>query len=331
MVIKQIYFDEDTGKLMLSDGDNHHYLCNIYGDKLTEFIPNVSGCLTREERGLHLVNMDRYKLSNKAYLPNIKCFEGYAPFPRPRVTPLGNCEEFDKQKHNKEKLIALLKLNFKCPKVLELFESKTNDGYEHYTAPLAQDSTKDDRLRLIKIIDDYFEEYRRKNKYKLNMMPKDVTVKALKRFRKLLIDNIDINIIHGRPIASPGKYIKKKYEEVSKQMRSPKQLKPFSKDQMETIISEAKTKPADELSILSRETENDFKYAINNMMKVKGNEFFKSSLDSEKKYLKGFQPAVRKEEGIIQKNLRRRLKTNGELYMQDYELFKKGSFVFIFS
>src|SRR5690348_9224895 len=113
MVIKQIYFDEDSGKLMLSDDDNNHYLCNIYGNKLTEFTPGKSGCLSREERGLHLINMERYKLSTKTYLPTIKHFDGYTHFPRPRVAPFGNCEDFDKQTHNKEKLIALLKQNFK--------------------------------------------------------------------------------------------------------------------------------------------------------------------------------------------------------------------------
>jgi hypothetical protein len=324
MVFKQIYFDEDTGRLMLSDSDNNHYLCNIYGDKLTEFLPNVSGIMSREGRGLHLVNMDQYKLSEKAYLPTIRFFEGYAHFPRPRISPLGNSTEFDKQKQNKEKLINLLKSNFKCEKVLELFNAKTDMGYQHYTAPLAKDHSINDRLRLIKIIDDYFEEYRQKNKYKLNLMAKDATIKALKRFRKLLIDNIDINVIHGRTLASPGKYIKKKYEQISKSMKNPKPLKPFTKTEMETIIGE--TRPADELSILSRETENDFKYARANITQVKTNEFIQKNLENEKKLLKGFQPEVKKEEGIIQKNMRRQLKTNGELYLQDMALFKRGNF-----
>jgi hypothetical protein len=332
MVIKQIYFDEDTGKLMLSDDNNNHFMCNIYGDKLTEFIPGVSCILTQKERGNRFVNPDRYKLSEKAYLPGIRFFEGYTHFPRPKVAPLGNCEDYDKQKKNKEKLIDLLKSNFKCKEVQDIFNVKTDTGYPHFTAPLAKDESKSDRFRLIKIIDEYFDEYRRKNKYQLNLMPKDATVRALKRFRKLLIDNIDMNVIHGRTLNTPGNFIKRKYEAISKEMRHPKSLKPISKEAMEAIIGEKAKVPQDELSILSRETENDFKYARDNISQVKSAEFIKHALDSEKKYISGFQPVIRKEEGIIQKNLKRKFKTNGEFYNADMALFKKGIFVFkIFS
>ena len=42
-VFKQIYFDEISGNLMILDTTDNYYQCNIYGEKKSEFLPNVTG------------------------------------------------------------------------------------------------------------------------------------------------------------------------------------------------------------------------------------------------------------------------------------------------
>jgi hypothetical protein len=313
-IIKQIYFDEDNGRLMLSDSDNNHYLCNIYGDKLTEFIHGVSGIVSQKERGLSLI--DKYNISRKQYLPSIRFFEGYTHFPRPKVPPFDNIKN-----DNKAKIIRLLKEKFKCEKVLELFNVKTNIGLPYLSGKLVNDESKKNRHRLIKIIDDYFEKYRVINKYKLNLMPKDPVIKALRRFKKLLLENIDINIIHCRTLNQPSDYVKKKYKEISNILNKKKKK---NEKQIDYNTCLTKESIKDEMSFLSHESVNNKLYEQENIILVKDNNFFKKSLENEKKYLEGFKPPIRKKEGVVHHFEKPKYKTNGELYLEDLELFKKG-------
>ncbi len=47
---KQIWFEENSGDLKLFRNDNINYKCNLYGDKLSEFLPNVSGVIGFKDR-----------------------------------------------------------------------------------------------------------------------------------------------------------------------------------------------------------------------------------------------------------------------------------------
>jgi hypothetical protein len=51
--IKQINFDQQSGKLMLYDSNNNHYECNVYGDHLHQFLPNISGIASSKERKIN--------------------------------------------------------------------------------------------------------------------------------------------------------------------------------------------------------------------------------------------------------------------------------------
>jgi hypothetical protein len=315
MVIKQIYFDENTGRLMLSDNDNNHYLCNLYGDKLTEFLPGVSGIASQRERGISVKS--KFEISNKQYLPCIRFFEGYSHFPRPKVPPFENLKA-----NNKQKLINTLVKNFKCDKVLELFNVKTNIGLNYLTAQLVKDESKINRIGLIRLIDNYFEEYQQVNKNRLNLMAKDPIIKSLKRFKKLLNENIEINVIHGRELNQPSDYIKRKYYEVKNKLKCRKKHSISDKSKPYNILTSESVK--DDMSFLSQESDNHNRCEENNILNVKDNMFFKKSIETEKKYIEGFKIPVKKEEGIIHKAVKTQFKTNGQLYLQDLELFKRG-------
>ena len=155
-------------------------------------------------------------------------------------------------------------------------------------------------------------------------MPKDPEVKALKKFKKLLLENIDMYVIHGRKLNPANEIVKKRYNSVKKEIRK-------IKDDNISLNNVEKVKEPyiDDMSFISKESENDKKYERLNILKVKNNQFFKNCSATEKLYIDGFKPTIKKEEGIIQKGLRRQFKTNGEFYLQDMELFKKGKILFI--
>lgn len=48
--IKQIYFEENSGKIFLFDNHNNTYECNIYGDKCVKFLPGITGFANFSER-----------------------------------------------------------------------------------------------------------------------------------------------------------------------------------------------------------------------------------------------------------------------------------------
>ena len=61
---KLIWFDEVSGDLFLFDETNNPFKCNIYGDKLPTFLPDISGSSSFKERKEFMV-MFIYKSKNK--------------------------------------------------------------------------------------------------------------------------------------------------------------------------------------------------------------------------------------------------------------------------
>ena len=50
MTQKLIWFDEVKGDLILNDGNNRQFKCNIFGDKIPQFLPEISGTASFKER-----------------------------------------------------------------------------------------------------------------------------------------------------------------------------------------------------------------------------------------------------------------------------------------
>jgi len=48
--LREIYFDERTGKIKIHDSENNDYECNLYGEKVCQFLPNVTGFAGFKER-----------------------------------------------------------------------------------------------------------------------------------------------------------------------------------------------------------------------------------------------------------------------------------------
>lgn len=71
LFIKEIYFDDVSGKIIIHDSDNNDYECNLYGEKVTKFLPNVTGFVGIHERK-ELKHFDKpitFDKSNQIYHP----------------------------------------------------------------------------------------------------------------------------------------------------------------------------------------------------------------------------------------------------------------------
>jgi hypothetical protein len=166
---------------------------------------------------MNLIDESKYKkIDEKCYYPTLGKFEGYTSFPQPISSPFFNCKDTGSTEKNKLKLIETLNKNFKCEKVLEIFNKKVNQGISYFTSPLgsnadSESNSKKDKIRLLKIIDDYFEEYRLKNKYKLNSNYKVYNID-----NKDIEETIKVDAVVTEPYFGP--FFKKipKYEEVLK-------------------------------------------------------------------------------------------------------------------
>ena len=218
-IIKNICYIPDTGRLILSDSENNHYLCDIYGNKNPEFVPYISGCISGSSRKkllpLSLSIPQTTKNKNYTdYFPITRKFEGYSQFPRPLVPPFSNVPAHEiKSLGKKQELIEQLQKYFSIDKTKFLFSlPNDNKALEYLTCDLNQfDSVKGDTEILLKLIDNTFEEYRKIYKYKLNILHKNPVVKALTQFKNVISLNKEMKIINGRVLSRPGIDIQEKF------------------------------------------------------------------------------------------------------------------------
>ena len=49
-IIKQIYLDENSNRIFIFDNQNNSYECNLYGDKLPKYLPEITGRANFQKR-----------------------------------------------------------------------------------------------------------------------------------------------------------------------------------------------------------------------------------------------------------------------------------------
>ena len=106
-----------------------------------------------------------------------------------------------------------MKGTLKIEKNIAQFDKKPNAGLNYYTSSLTfSDNTSKEKI--IKSIDNYILKFIEKNKYKLDLVQKDPKIKALKRFKKILLSNDGDSMINGRVIPKPNEKTMKKINEI---------------------------------------------------------------------------------------------------------------------
>jgi len=402
MVIKQITFNELTGKLILSDDMDNHYYCDIYGNQIKKFLPGITGrsnnCTKRKE----LLTIDEVEYNSRnnfatadfqnktrflPYLPITNKFEGYSKFPQPLSPPFFNLGKNEISQDNRKQLIKTLKKHFSNKKVHSQFEllenNLDNDHLSYMMVPINFDRREEDKECLIRLIDEHFDNFRKENRFKAAQIFKDPMMKALKRFRHLLVENKNLSIEKKMGLNKANEKIYDKYKIIRALNKMTAKQKENFKNNLDSKKEKEKSIPdmnseyinqglnesklfknthvdfhkipdinysqkfsyqidhsqdipidnsANDLSHLSKNSQDDKNLQKENMLaynlykpeNLKTKEFLKKSLEIEKKFKDGFKEAPIKKEGIIQKNLKTRFKTESEYYADNINILKKG-------
>ena len=220
-IIKNICYNQDNGRLILSDSENNHYLCDIYGNEKTKFLPNITGYASFHSRNNIILKNNNFRTNNSEikknnfidYFPIIYKFKGYSKFPRPIVPPFSNITKIDFSEKKQNKLIEILKKYYSNNKVKEYFKKNDkNNNLDYLTCDLNTfDLKKNDGIKLMKIVIETINYYKKKNETFVNNDEIHI-INALKHFKKILEENKDMRIINGNKIKNPSNDIKEKYD-----------------------------------------------------------------------------------------------------------------------
>ena len=307
-----------SGKLIVSDSQNKHSTCDIYGNPLPQFKNDITGLTSRK-----LNKNDKFFISNdtpndRYYLPTIKKFEGYSHFPSPLSPPFNNRTSYIKHDPKlKEKASALYRSHEKNRAMFQIPPNE-NKSLSYLTSSLNLDVLSlPDKQEMNRLIEQYFKERRDENKYKLNVLDKDPQMKAVKRFRKWMMDNLGDKQINGRRLNSPSKKLKQEYVTVNKCILK-KSLEKASKN-LEYFLTKESAYQQEEISFLSTLTDNECSIPV-----VRSADYFQSKFYKEKKFVGGFLEEVEKEQPIHRNAVKNIFKTNGQFYDRDMASLQKG-------
>ena len=195
MIIKQIKFDDDTGKLFLITNNNEEYRCNIYGEPLIG-----SG---RKRNQDNLTNNIR---PHSAYLPLGNKVKGTFQFPRPQVSALFNLDS-NVKKETKNKVENELKRHLTTKQNESVFDKK-EEFLCTFNRPLSSNIKrhKNDIDKIIVLIDNTIKVYST-DYFK---SAKSSICNALKKFKQILRENLK----EKKNQTEPNEEIKKLYKAI---------------------------------------------------------------------------------------------------------------------
>ena len=166
-IIKQICYNPDNSRLILSSSDNTHYLCDIYGNRKLKFLRGISGTSSTKERkklaplsiNVSYSSIPKLKFYSD-YFPINRKFEGYSFFPRPIAPPFVNIPSFDLNNLCKRELVNQLQKYFSSDDAKVFLNNKgENIGLSFFTCDLNQfDSAKEDSKKFVLEKEDTMEE-----------------------------------------------------------------------------------------------------------------------------------------------------------------------------
>ena len=217
LLYKKLYRDDDTGKLILTDSNNHKYETDIFGRKITLFLPHISGVKSGYERAQLKYNSTSPSYENGIihlkksmnYLPTVNRFDGYNYYRAPISAPFTNTPQHEINQKTKMKILSQIKKYYKDENTKLKTDNKPKFGLSYLTKDLNEyDIREEDLKNILKLIDENMEEIKQKYKIKLNVMHKDPIYISLNQFKKRILSFKKNEVKFDAPPES----IKKKYE-----------------------------------------------------------------------------------------------------------------------
>ena len=202
---KYLYRDFDSGKVIITDNNNNKFQTDIFGRRLKNFLPDISGMLSGKNRLLSLkmlnskslndmpinttknLNHEKKSLYNR-YIPGLNKIDGYNFISKPISLPFYNEDNSllsDKFKN---------KLNFNLRKY---YSTENHKILKNNKFPISymnkglgdEQLKKRDEEKIMNLINKSIEQIKEENKIKLNSVEKNPKYIALTRFKKRISDN----------------------------------------------------------------------------------------------------------------------------------------------
>ena len=248
-LIKNVSYEMDSGKYLLLDNKGNNYICDIVGRQKPIFKKNISGFINAEQRKMlrrvkshsNIINSNQTKNipvatnkpkeETKSYFPSIRRFEGYAPFPRPLCPPFVNIPQYSINENYKKVLIKEYEKNLEVNENKKIFaKPNENKGLSFLTSDVKgyfdkekekeinninniDNKKKDDKLYIIKMIDNTVSDYKIRYKCDLKeLINNHSIIRALLHLKKNLINNNETNIINGRKLKEPNANVINEYK-----------------------------------------------------------------------------------------------------------------------
>ena len=303
-IIKQICFIADSGRLILSDSDNNHFLCDIYGNKTKKFFPYISGSVNGRRRNELFplsVNLSPSNSTSRGnnnggfieYFPTTRKFEGYSQFPRPIVPPFANIPNYELSQRGKRELIEQLRKYFSVDRMQYILGLQNeNKSLDYLTCDLNKfDSVKEDTDVLMKLIENTIEEYKKIYKYKMNILYKNPVVSALVKFRKVLENNGDMKVINGRRLNRPNLDIQEKFYIINKIID-----RKGSKEEVKVIPTDNNLTIEPRGRYLMRSDDGQYSFSPKRMFKFGSFSYERERLEEEKRIREEEERKIREEE-----------------------------------
>ena len=247
-LIKNVSYEMDSGKYILLDNKGNNYSCDIFGRQKPVFKKNISGFINGGQRKVlkrvkshsSIISIEKNqdifnkkeKEETKSYFPSVNRFEGYAHFPRPLCPPFTNIPKYILDENYKRLLMN------NCEQKLVVNENKKvftklneNGGLSYISSDIKgyldkkvekenEDNKlnnnikkKDDKIFIIKMIDNTITEYKIRYKCNLNELIKNHSIiRALLHLKKNLINNNGTDLINGRKLKEPNVHIVNEYK-----------------------------------------------------------------------------------------------------------------------
>ena len=231
--IKQLYRDDDKAKNFITDYNNNINETDIYGRKVSNFLPKITGFMSgAERRKLYLIksqnnsaspsNNNSINLNNTNdnailterkereinYYPCIHRLDGFNYFPRPISNPFVNIPEYQMKKKMKRILKKEAKKYYIVGDKKIKDEQNNKIGLSYITKDLNEyDIREKDKQKIFNQMDKNIEELKQEYKLKLSALDTNSSYISMKKFRNKIILAKKNEITYNEP----PKEIKHKY------------------------------------------------------------------------------------------------------------------------
>ena len=249
-----MYKDDDTGKIIITDYSNNKYETDIFGRKLQNFLPKITGVMSGSTRAkITQVKSKNYSspfsrnengnLSQKKndinYHPTVKRMEGFCSFPRPISLPFYNIPDFEIKNNLKKNINEKIKQYYQVERNIINKQNNKKSILSYLTKDLNMyNAGNKNKEKLLDLVDRNMDELKEEYKIKLSALHKNPNYIAMNQFKKRILFTKKTEEENNNKLNEPSDDIKKAYHiihNIIKNNSSKRNNKSFNKKESSII------------------------------------------------------------------------------------------------